>query len=114
MNHNAEILDQIISRDISNIYENLRTTIINSIPKQFQGIAINYIKANEKKWENAINEKIELIVAMSFPDELTTLEEGMENANFMVNDFINNWLTKNIGIPENVVQIGTQLLFGVR
>lgn len=105
-----QILQQMVDRDAGNIYGGVRDLALKAVPKQFKGFAMNYLRSNEKKWLNSIDDVVEMLVDSSFPTQDTTLEEGIENFNALLNGYVEGALEDKLGIQPESLKIIFQML----
>ena len=112
---NKKILQNMLERDVGNIYVKLRDNVLSMTNKQplMKKMAANYISANEKQWLAKLDEQIELIVEASFINPQTTLNEAIVTATDLINTAIGQFLESKLNIPMSTVQIGLQTLFGI-
>lgn len=107
-----EIFRSMLERDVGNLYDNIRGSLLDMIPNGFKPVIHNYLRANEETWINKLQEYCDMLVETSFIDPNATIEEAMENASITINGAISDFLVDKLEIPENVLHIAVPLLFG--
>ena len=106
---------QMVDREILNTYMGVKSLLLSSIPSNLSGMAQTIIKPYEQKWINNINSKVDVAMELSFPTPETTLEEGMDNLNNILNEGLKMIMRDKLNLPESLVNLDlNQFLESIR
>lgn len=87
-----ELFKGTVEREIENLYNPLRTTLLSKYP-----LLSGYVAAKEKEIFPQIDSFLDTAMNLSFPTEETTLEEGRENFKLYAKEVLKEYLvSKNI------------------
>lgn len=96
---------QMVDREILNTYMGVKELIFSNISPKINTMVQTMVKPYESKWIQAINDKVDIAMEMSFPSDETPLEEGLENLNNIINEGIKYVLREKLHLPEELVNI---------